>query len=85
MELELTEEQKKALKAELCSGEKPSSDVRIVILQRGWVMVGRYSQNGDECSLTDCSTIRAWGTTKGLEARQAAHGAISPSHHDRHH
>jgi hypothetical protein len=66
MELELTDEQKAQLKKELCSGEKPSSDVRIVILQRGWVMVGRYSESGDECRLTDCSNVRVWGTTKGL-------------------
>ena len=64
--LELTDEQAEALKSQLCGGEKPSSDVRIVLLQRGWVMVGRYFQNGDECVLTDCSTIRMWGTTKGL-------------------
>ena len=66
MELELTDEQKAQLKKELCNGEKPSSDVRIVILQRGWVMVGRYSESGDECKLTDCSNVRIWGTSRGL-------------------
>lgn len=40
--------------------------VRIVILQRGWVMVGRYSQVGEDCKLTNCYVIRNWGTTKGL-------------------
>jgi len=65
-ELELTQEQADALRKQLCNGEKPSSDVRIVILQRGWVMVGRYSEKGDECMLTDCSNVRIWGTTKGL-------------------
>jgi hypothetical protein len=39
---------------------------RIVILQRGWVMVGKYWQSGDECKLENAQVIRVWGTTKGL-------------------
>jgi hypothetical protein len=39
---------------------------RIVILQRGWVKVGRFFQDGVNCRLENCSTIRRWGTTKGL-------------------
>lgn len=42
------------------------SDVRILVLQRGWVVVGSYSEDGDECVLRDASVIRRWGTTKGL-------------------
>jgi hypothetical protein len=42
------------------------SNVRILVLQRGWVVVGNYSEEGDECVLTDASVIRRWGTTKGL-------------------
>lgn len=42
------------------------SNVRILVLQRGWVVVGNYSQDGDECVLTDASVIRRWGTTRGL-------------------
>lgn len=41
-------------------------DIRIVILQRGWVMVGVWSKKGTVCSLTDAKVIRLWGTTKGL-------------------
>lgn len=41
-------------------------DYRILVLQRGWVVVGKYSLEGDECILTDASVIRRWGTTKGL-------------------
>lgn len=41
-------------------------EVKIVILQRGWVMVGRYHRNGSECKLTDAYNVRKWGTTKGL-------------------
>lgn len=39
---------------------------RIVILQRGWVMVGDLSIAGEECLLKDASVIRNWGTKKGL-------------------
>ena len=48
---------------------EPSPDetpIRIVILQRGWVMVGRWAQDGENCTLTDASVIRVWGTKKGL-------------------
>jgi len=40
--------------------------IRIVILQRGWVMVGHYFSQGSECWLEDCHVIRYWGTTQGL-------------------
>jgi hypothetical protein len=43
-----------------------SSDIRIVILQRGWIMVGFFSQDGANCLLEKASVIRVWGTTKGL-------------------
>ena len=39
---------------------------QIVILNRGWVVIGNYSEKGDDCTLTDASVIRVWGTTKGL-------------------
>jgi hypothetical protein len=45
---------------------KTSGEVRIVILQRGWVMVGYYSQEGHDCKLEKAAVIREWGTTKGL-------------------
>ncbi len=38
----------------------------IVVLQRGWVAVGRLHQDDDKITLTDASIIRRWGTTKGL-------------------
>jgi hypothetical protein len=40
--------------------------IKIVILQRGWVMVGYYSSDGKNCQLEKASVIRNWGTTKGL-------------------
>ncbi len=42
------------------------SNKYIVILQRGWVFVGDFSQEGSECKLNNASCIRLWGTTKGL-------------------
>ena len=41
-------------------------DVRIVILQRGWVYIGVFSKKGSQCFLDNGFNIRVWGTTKGL-------------------
>ena len=41
-------------------------DLSIVILQRGWVMVGRLAIDGDMCKLHNASNVRKWGTTAGL-------------------
>ena len=41
-------------------------DIRIVILQRGWVMVGKLERAGEMCRLTGASVVRRWGTTRGL-------------------
>lgn len=46
-------------------GVKPTK-IQIVVLQRGWVAIGRYSEDKDGCHLTSASIIRTWGTTKGL-------------------
>lgn len=42
------------------------SYIKIVILQRGWAMVGRFERKNSECKLYGASVIRTWGTTKGL-------------------
>lgn len=67
---ELTLGQIKELKA-ACGVTKKQKviddgSVRICVLQRGWVVVGRFSQKGSECKLTNASIVRTWGTTKGL-------------------
>ncbi len=48
--------------------DKPaeSEDIRIVILQRGWVFVGRYSENNKDCVLTNAKNYRWQGSKKGL-------------------
>ena len=48
------------------SKKESIGDIKIVILQRGWVMVGRFEKEGTECKLHNASVIRVWGTTKGL-------------------
>lgn len=48
------------------SEEPKNSDIKIVVLQRGWVMIGRYSKDGDICTLENAYVIRIWGTTQGL-------------------
>lgn len=40
--------------------------IQIVVLQRGWVYVGRFSQKGEQCHLTNAFNIRRWGTEFGL-------------------
>ena len=42
------------------------STKQIVVLQRGWVVIGDVHEVGDELTITDASVIRVWGTTKGL-------------------
>jgi hypothetical protein len=56
--------------------QENQGDIKIVILQRGWVMVGRLERNGSECKLHNASVIRKWGTTKGL-GEIAANGPTS--------
>lgn len=50
--------------------------IRIVVLQRGWVLVGRYKQVSQDCELTNASVIRVWGTSKGL-GEIAMNGPVS--------
>ena len=41
-------------------------DIKIVVLQRGWVYIGKFERNGNDCKLHSAYNIRKWGTTKGL-------------------
>lgn len=43
-----------------------TGNIKIVILQRGWIMVGYFERSGNDCKLSKASVIRSWGTTKGL-------------------
>lgn len=43
-----------------------TGDIRIIVLQRGWVVIGKYKKEGDEGILYPSAVIRTWGTSKGL-------------------
>lgn len=48
--------------------EQIYGDLKIVVLQRGWVLIGRFQQMADtsKCRLNNAQVIRSWGTTQGL-------------------
>jgi len=48
------------------AAEIEGTQMKIAILQRGWVIVGRLHSEGDYLVLEDASVIRSWGTTKGI-------------------
>ncbi len=39
---------------------------QIVVLQRGWVVIGDVEKTKTEVKINNCSVIRIWGTSKGL-------------------
>lgn len=68
---ELTIGELKEAKALLSSGcmkpqRETGGEVRIVVLQRGWVVVGRFYQKGSKCRVENGYVIRRWGTSEGL-------------------
>lgn len=60
-----------------------TGSVKIVILQRGWVFVGRYSEESDYGILTSAQCLRNWGTSKGL-GQIAADGPTKDTKMDAH-
>lgn len=60
VEVEVSNEQL----SKLC--KQSNSPVKIAILQRGWVFVGRFSKKDSACKLENACCIRNWGTTKGI-------------------
>ncbi len=55
--------------------------VKIVVLQRGWVYIGRFSRKDNDCQLMNAYCIRTWGTTKGLQ--ELVNGATSSTKLDK--
>lgn len=43
-----------------------TGDRKIVVLDRGFVVVGRVKHDGCYVVIEDCQCVRRWGTTKGL-------------------
>lgn len=58
------------------TGSATTPSWRIVVLERGWVVVGDYSESGPEVLIENASVIRVWGTTKGL-GELAANGPLA--------
>ena len=47
------------------AGYQPSP-IQIVVLHRGWIVVGNVSEKEGKTYIQNASVIRVWGTTKGL-------------------
>ena len=62
VEIEVSAEELKKLQCK----QNSDSPVKIAILQRGWVFVGRFKKTGSDCILENAYCIRQWGTTKGI-------------------
>lgn len=58
-----------------------TGDIKIVVLQRGWIYIGRFERNGNDCKLYNAYNIRTWGTTKGLP--ELVNGATSSTKLDK--
>lgn len=39
---------------------------KIVVLDRGWVVVGQLEKDAEWFTLTNGSVVRRWGTTEGI-------------------
>ena len=48
------------------SVENTEGDIKIAVLDRGFVYVGHVKTEGDFYILTHAKNIRVWGTSKGL-------------------
>lgn len=46
--------------------EDPNGEIRIMILQRGWIFVGRVHLIGAEYHIQKAHCVRVWGTTEGI-------------------
>ena len=46
--------------------EPPSGEIKIVVLERGFVYVGRYSEDGDKVTITGARALIRWGTSKHI-------------------
>lgn len=56
-------------------------DIKIVVLDRGFVYVGAVKLEGDFVTITNARNIRKWGTTKGLG--QLVNGPLSGTELDK--
>lgn len=52
-----------------------SGEYKIIVLDRGWTVIGRIEVSGEYLNITSCSVIRRWGTSQGL-GELAANGPL---------
>jgi len=50
-----------------------ASTIQIVVLNRGWIVIGKVTESASKTIIKDASVIRYWGTTNGL-GELAEHG-----------
>jgi hypothetical protein len=62
----ITIEGKDYIPVDSLASPENEGEIKIVILQRGWVMIGRLERDGTDCKLHQAYNIRRWGTEKGL-------------------
>lgn len=43
-----------------------NADTKIVVLDRGYVYVGKVADEGENLRITNARNIRRWGTSRGL-------------------
>lgn len=46
--------------------EREPSEIKILVLQRGWVVVGRITREGSQVVFSGGHVVRRWGTTAGI-------------------
>jgi len=46
--------------------QSPEGNIKIAVLDRGFVYIGYVKEDGDFIILTHAQNIRSWGTSKGL-------------------
>ena len=48
-------------KDSITSKQEFDGEIKIVVLQRGWIYIGRFERNGNDCKLHNAYNIRSWG------------------------
>jgi hypothetical protein len=56
----------KYIRKDLAAPIERPGEIKIVVLQRGWVYIGRFERAGNDCKLHNAACIRSWGTKNGL-------------------
>lgn len=60
---------KDILELDCCESEESDhfgGGIKIIVLQRGWVIIGKYSQKGNIGKIDKGYVIRRWGTDAGI-------------------